>query len=308
MPNLARITGSRAGPARETGGRRVCMTGMRARVTLRALAGLIVVLAAAGCSSAPPASRPSGFWTRSRFLAAGPLRGPGFKPGQPATAHQAKQSVRVGALFEHDPGGNHFCTASVVASPGRDLLITAAHCISGGKGGGYRQDIVFVPGYRDGQAPFGVWTPAQLLVAPQWRDSSDPDYDVGFVVLKPLDGKNVEEVLGANQLDIDPGYRNLVRVTGYPASADAPVSCVNWTSEQSPSQLRFDCGGFTGGTSGSPWVTRLDPRTRTGTIVGVLGGYQEGGSTDAISYSSYLGTEIETLYRQAVADEAAPAA
>jgi V8-like Glu-specific endopeptidase len=215
-------------------------------------------------------------------------------------------SVRVGALFEHDVSGNHFCTASVVASPGRDLLITAAHCINGGKGGGYRQDIIFVPGYRDGQAPYGVWTPARLVVAPQWMNSSDPDFDVGFVVLEPHDGKNVEDVLGANQLGIDPGYRDLVRVTGYPASDDTPVTCVNWTSEQSPSQLRFECGGFTGGTSGSPWVTRLDPRTRTGTIVGVLGGYEEGGSTEGISYSSYLGQEVQRLYRQAVADEPPP--
>jgi hypothetical protein len=98
-----------------------------------------------------------------------------------------------------------------------------------------------------------------------------------------------------------------VRVTGYPASADAPITCINWTAEQSPSQLRFGCGGFTGGTSGSPWVTHFDPRTRTGTIVGVLGGYQEGGNTDAISYSAYLGKQIEQLYRQAVADEAGPA-
>jgi len=36
----------------------------------------------------------------------------------------------------------------------------------------------------------------------------------------------------------------------------------------------------------------------------VLGGYQEGGSTEAISYSSYLGPEVEQLYRQAAADEA----
>jgi hypothetical protein len=54
------------------------------------------------------------------------------------------------------------------ASPGHDLLITAAHCIHGGKGGGYRQDIVFIPGYLDGQAPSGIWTPAQLIVPPPW--------------------------------------------------------------------------------------------------------------------------------------------
>jgi len=280
---------------------------------LRTLAVVIAVVGAAsagGCSSAPTASllpaasgEPSGYWTQSRLLAAVPWREPGYQPGPSATAYPSAPGARVGALFEHDASGDHFCTASVVASPGRDLLITAAHCINGGKGGGYRQDIVFIPGYRDGQTPDGIWTPAHLIVAPQWTSSSDPDFDVGFVVLEPSDGTNIEQVLGADQLGIDPGYRNQVRVTGYPASADAPITCTGWTSEQSPSQLRFECDGFTGGTSGSPWVTRFDPRTRTGTIVGVLGGYQEGGSTDAISYSSYLGPEVEQLYRQAVADE-----
>jgi len=163
---------------------------------------------------------------------------------------------------------------------------------------------VFIPGYRDGQTPSGIWTPAQLIVAPQWTNSSDPDFDVGFVVLKPYDGKNIEQVLGADQLGINPGYRNHVRVTGYPASADAPITCTGWTSEQSPSQLRFECDGFTGGTSGSPWITAIDPQTGTGTIVGVLGGHEEGGSTAAISYSPYLGEQVEQLYHQAVADEA----
>ena len=285
---------------------------MGACMKVRTLAAVVVVAAASGCASAPAVSHPAkpagglaSYWTEARLLAADPSRGLDYqsRTGLGKTAHLARLSLRVGALFEHDASGNHFCTASVVASPGRDLLITAAHCINGGKDGGYRQDIVFIPGYRDGQEPYGVWVPAHLLVAPQWENSSDPDYDVGFIVLKPNDSKNIEEVLGANQLGIDPGYTNLVRVTGYPASKDAPVTCTNRTSKQSESQLRFECDGFTGGTSGSPWVTHFNLRTRTGTIVGVLGGYEEGGSTAAISYSSYLGPEVEQLYRQAVADE-----
>ena len=277
---------------------------------LRTLAAVMVVAAAGGCASAPAVSHPSasgsgtaGYWTESRLLGADPSRGLDFqsRTEQGKAAHLARLSLRVGALFEHDASGNHFCTASVVASPGRNLLITAAHCINGGKNGGYRQDIVFIPGYRDGQEPYGVWTPARLLVAPQWQDSSDPDYDVGFIVLKPYDGKNIEEVLGANQLGIDPGYENLVRVTGYPSSKNAPVTCTGRTSQQSESQLRFECDGFPGGTSGSPWVTHFDPRTLTGTIVGVLGGYQGGGSTEDVSYSSYLGPEVERLYHQAIA-------
>jgi hypothetical protein len=116
------------------------------------------------------------------------------------------QALRVGALFTGGTSGDHFCTASVVSSPGQDLLITAAHCISPGNGSGYRQDIVFIPDYRDGQAPFGIWTPKRLLAAPQWLSSADPDLDVGFVVLEPHDGKNIEDILGANRLGTDSDF------------------------------------------------------------------------------------------------------
>ena len=86
-------------------------------------------------------------------------------PGQSPDARPAVLALRVGALFIRESDGDHFCTASVVASMAKDLLITAAHCIHSGQGGSYRQDIVFIPDYRDGQAPFGIWTVKQLLVA-----------------------------------------------------------------------------------------------------------------------------------------------
>jgi V8-like Glu-specific endopeptidase len=270
-------------------------------------------LAVAGCSAGPapghagrPGGGPAGYWTRDRLLGAAPWRGRGYHrapvPSQSKSAHPASLvAVRVGGLFTTGPGGDHFCTASVVASPEKDLLITAAHCLSSGNGAGYRQDIVFIPDYRDGQAPLGVWTPKRLVVAPQWLRSADPDLDVGFVVLQPHDGKNIQDILGANQLGFDSRYRYRVWVTGYPDSASAPVTCRDLTSEQSATQLRFDCGGFTGGTSGSPWVARSNPRSRTGTIVGVIGGYQEGGDTAAISYSSYLGSAVQRLYAVAAA-------
>ena len=271
----------------------------------------------AGCSAAPapaghrPVPGAAGYWDRSRLLGALPFRLrhlPG--PGQSASSRPAglRSGLRVGALFEHGPGGNHFCTASVVASPGKDLLITAAHCINGGKGsGGYDSDIVFIPDYRDGQEPFGVWTPAKLIVAPQWASSSDPDYDVGFVVLEPHDGENIEQVLGASELGTDAGYQYLVHVTGYPDSENTPITCVNWTSRFSDTQLKFECAGYTGGTSGSPWVTKFAAGSRTGTIVGVIGGYQEGGDTPSLSYSVRFGPAILALYREAVAAEGAAA-
>ena len=49
----------------------------------------------------------------------------------------------VGALFTINSGqlGQHFCTASVVASPVKDLVITAAHCLHGRQPG----QVAFVP-------------------------------------------------------------------------------------------------------------------------------------------------------------------
>ncbi|HTZ94227.1 MAG TPA: trypsin-like serine protease [Streptosporangiaceae bacterium] len=270
-----------------------------------------VVLAVAGCSASPGPGqhRPqnaAAYWDKSRLLGAVPFaRGPhALAPRQLGNSHIAGlgAGLRVGALFVRAPGGNHFCTASVVDSPGKNLLITAAHCIHGGKGGaGYRSDIVFIPDYRDGVEPFGVWTVAKLLVAPQWADSSDPDYDVGFVVLKSHDHENIQEILGANRLGPDQDSRQLVHVTGYPASSDAPITCVNWASPVSGTQQRFACPGYTGGTSGSPWVVRFSKQSHTGTIIGVLGGYQEGGATPYVSYSDRIGPVIERLYRQAKA-------
>jgi V8-like Glu-specific endopeptidase len=258
---------------------------------------------------APPGA--AAYWDRARLLGALPFilgRRQLPLPGQSANSRTAgaRAGLRVGALFEHGPSGNHFCTASVVSSPGKNLLITAAHCINGGKGGGYDRDIVFIPDYRDGQEPFGVWTPAKLIVAPQWASSSDPDFDVGFVVLEPNHGRDIEQVPGASRLGTDLGYRYLVHVTGYPDSANVPITCVNWTSRFSDSQLKFECAGYTGGTSGSPWVARFIAGSHTGTIVGVIGGYQEGGDTPSLSYSVRFGPAILALYRQAVAAGAAP--
>src|SRR5258707_10279969 len=32
-----------------------------------------------------------------------------------------------------------------------------SHCVHSGSGGGYLGNLVFVPGYRNGNAPYGVW-------------------------------------------------------------------------------------------------------------------------------------------------------
>jgi hypothetical protein len=206
----------------------------------------------------------------------------------------------VGALFTTATGrlGDHFCTASVVDSPRGDLVITAAHCVTGVSGG-----IAFVPGYHRGASPYGVWTVTKIYADRAWSSSSDPDDDVAFLrVGQPGSIVPIEDVTGAEQLRTGTPARQLVEAIGYPDSTNVPIACRNWTRQPMSDQLEFDCGGYTDGTSGGPFLADVDPLTGQGTVVGVIGGYEQGGSNPQVSYSAMFGTGVAALYQTAVAD------
>jgi V8-like Glu-specific endopeptidase len=246
----------------------------------------------------------SGYWTEERLLAAKEFTPEDWSApaeGSTPSAKENAKTLRVGAIFYGgNSSGGHFCTGSVVDSPNQDVVVTAAHCLNDGKGGADKTDVAFVPAYADGKAPFGEWQPAKYVMDSRWINGADPDYDVAFVVLKPYQGKTVQQVLGGNTIAFNTGYDHDVRVTGYPGSADAPITCDNTTTKQDPNYLRFACANYYGGTSGSPFVTSYNAQTRTGTVVGILGGYEEGGSTPDVSYSDYLGDDIKQLYDEAI--------
>lgn len=211
-----------------------------------------------------------------------------------------RQAYTVGALFSVDPSGqlgSHFCTASVVDSPTGDLIVTAAHCMARHAAG----EVAFVPGYARGQQPFGVWTVTQVIEDQQWMSSSDPDDDFAFLVVRQAGTRAaIQDLTGGEAIGIDASAGQRVRVAGYPNLADAPVSCANTALEFSPTQYEFDCGGFTDGTSGSPLLTEAGPFRGVGTVIGVIGGYQQGGSTPSVSYAARFSARLAALYRTAL--------
>lgn len=237
-------------------------------------------------------------WSKERLERALALHG-----GSSHAAKATTSNARVGAIFSQSVNGDHYCTASVVHSSAGNLLVTAAHCVHSGKGGSYGSDLVFVPDYRDGDAPDGQWPVTRIVVDPRWISSSDPDLDVAFVTVGQVGGKSVEQVLGGNTLGIDKGFTRVVQITGYPSAASAPISCFNRTTQQSQYQMRIACTGFPGGTSGSPWLTSFNRTTRTGTVIGVIGGYQQGGDTADVSYSPYFDNDVQNLYNEAVSQD-----
>lgn len=203
------------------------------------------------------------------------------------------RTARVGALFHGDAAsqgaGGHFCTASVVHSAGRDLLITAAHCLDGGR------PMSFAPGYRGGSAPFGFWDVRRVFLPDGWKDGQGENSDIAFAVLGERDGKKAEDAVGGG--NVFAAHRatgaTAVTVTGYPSSADTAITCTDKPTAQSRTQQRIACPAFAGGTSGSPWVNG------DGAVVGVIGGHEQGGRTDDISYSPVFGTEAADLHHEA---------
>ncbi|MET9603561.1 trypsin-like serine protease [Streptomyces sp. NPDC006512] len=240
----------------------------RARRATRILLALCATAALLGVDVPDPASAP-------------PL-------GVTAAARPGTSADRVGALFAGGLDGGHFCTAAVVRSAGRDVIATAAHCLD------HPDTTVFAPGYRDGEAPYGVWRLSGAYVAPGWRDGQDPDEDIAFATLAPLDGALIEDVVGGFPVAGEQPDDVAVTVLGYPSTRETPLRCANATELLSATQRRIECPDLSGGTSGSPWLA-------DGALAGVLGGYEGGGTVPEVSYSAVMGEGALELYREASA-------
>jgi V8-like Glu-specific endopeptidase len=249
----------------------------------RLFASLVLVLLVAGCGSAQQ---------------------PGAQPPAPLPVPRPVPTPEsaVGALFPGPAGdlGGHFCSGSVVDSPAGDLVLTAAHCVTAGDGSPVVTGLSFVPGYHDGQEPYGVWTVRSVAVDPRFVADADPDFDVAFLTVEGA--RPVQDVTGGFPVTFDPGAGDHVSAYGYPSEDDAPTSRSGVTEQYSPTQLELPAPGLEDGTSGGPWV-RSD-----GTVVGLTGGFEQGGYDYDTSYSTYLGAGFAILRDQALHTPDAPAA
>jgi V8-like Glu-specific endopeptidase len=205
----------------------------------------------------------------------------------------------VGALFTVSGGrlGQHLCTASVVNSAVKDLVITAAHCLQGKQPG----QVAFVPEYHRHQEPYGSWMVTRVFVDAAWANSANPNDDVAFLVVsQPGNSNRVQEETGGENLATGWGGSQLVQVIGYPDSRERPITCTARTRAFGKRQMEFDCGGYTDGTSGGPFLANVHPATGQGAVLGVIGGYEQGGNTPSVSYSARFGHAVRDLYDKAV--------
>lgn len=205
----------------------------------------------------------------------------------------------MGPLFEAAAGTPSVCTAGVVKSHAGDVIITAAHCISG-SGAGMR----FAPGYRNSDAVFGTWIVQRAYGEPSWLADQDPDDDVAFLVVQPAGGnpsrRSVQAVVGSTRLGRIATTGEKVALQGYVNGAANAVECETVLRDVAGTPT-VDCAGFAGGTSGSPWIQSHSGKKE---IVGVTGGPEQGGCKTKISYSSVLPSNIGQLLKRATSSAA----
>lgn len=126
---------------------------------------------------------------------------PSSPPPGTSTATPFEGAPTVGTFFFTDRKRNHSCSASVVKSPTHNIVLTAAHCAYT-KRGGYKTNIVYVPGYHDGQRSYGTYAVKTVTVAKGWKENADTNLDFAFMAVAPdpETGRWVQDVTGGNRI------------------------------------------------------------------------------------------------------------
>ncbi|GAB3681102.1 trypsin-like peptidase domain-containing protein [Actinocorallia lasiicapitis] len=212
-------------------------------------------------------------------------RSPAPSPAPAPSATSAGPAGTVGTLI--NPAGRRLCTATVV---GRDLLLTAAHCVR-------RGEMTFAPRYADGRRPLGTWKITGTAVEPAWTDTRDDDADLAFLRVAALEGRHLGDVAGVSA----PVFTGLpdgatVTILSYPNSS--PVLVTTRTEVEAVDggdDVRISGPALGNGSSGSPFYGP------DGGVAAVLGGYLGGGTKLRVSYATVLDERAERLYRKALA-------
>lgn len=195
-----------------------------------------------------------------------------------------------GKLFFSDGGSDFICSASLIK---KGIVLTAAHCVS--KFGANRRytNIRFVPGYRNGAAPYGTWAASAIHVPTSYLDgtmscSTPGIVCTGDIALIQLTAQNNAYPgtntgwygYGTGGYSFTSGLsiaasQQLTQITqiGYPACLDNGqlmerndsmgfVSAANSSNTIIGSLM---CGGSSGG----PWIVNFGIRpSLTGTSIG----------------------------------------
>ena len=175
-----------------------------------------------------------------------------------------------GRLFFSTAGGaNASCSGTAVTSGNESVVMTAGHCVK--LNGAAHRNVAFVPGFDQGRRPFGTWVASRLFTTQQWNAREDINFDVAAVVVAPLQGRTLTDVVGGQGVAFNQQRQQQVFAFGYPAAAPFDGSRLIYCSGRAFNDPVATQGqgvrcNMTGGSSGGGWFIDFDASTGTGTL------------------------------------------
>ncbi|MFJ3922363.1 trypsin-like serine peptidase [Streptomyces sp. NPDC090022] len=303
------------------------------------VAGALTVATPSAAAPAPASFTPQqtqGFWTAERMRGATPLdltAAPGatgkrvvatgapttIAPTPPAGSTAAASPTAFpqiggawtgggavvktsGRVFFSMGGRTASCSGDSITSANGSTVITAGHCVK--YQGAWHTNWIFVPGYDNGNAPYGQWAATKTLATDQWAAGEDMNHDVGFAVVAPLNGQKLSQAVGAQGIAFNGGYNKRMYSFGFPAAAPYDGSKLIYCSANSGKDFLLTkdhslACNMTGGSSGGPWFQNFDEATGLGTQVSVNSfGYT---FLPNRMYGPYFGNEAKAAYDKAAA-------
>ena len=220
-----------------------------------------------------------------------------------ASTDNAYPHRTIGKWFFTRPGvGNFVCSASVIQ---RRIVATAGHCLHPGNGNpnSWYINRVFVPSYRTGAAPFGLWTANRCSVTATWFNGGGgvPNAaDYGMCDMNDRLGSRIGIItgwLGWRTLSL---ASNHAHIFGYPGNLDNGL----YMNQNSAGAGPFN-GNNTyiygspqrGGVSGGPYIQNygIAPACSSGCTASLAGRNQVIGVASYIPVSTfphYVGASV----------------
>ncbi|HLR84717.1 MAG TPA: hypothetical protein VK059_07180 [Nocardioidaceae bacterium] len=235
------------------------------------------------------------------------LAKPAAASGQNSAARRKlRKSKTIGKVFFRTARGvDMVCSGAAINSKRKNMVITAGHCLNGGRGKAWHRRWIFVPGYGPGRkARHGIYPATRLVALRGWIKRSNFNFDVGLALVKPGRGtkKRLVRKVGGYGLQTGKGFRRKVTAIGYSQvrfKGDKQKKCRRKTHRRPRTrQLAMRCRVLTPGASGGPWVKgriRLKKGSRS-FVNGVNSNINRPRRPTRIR-SPYFGRAVRKMYR-----------
>jgi len=240
-----------------------------------------------------------------------PSNVPGSSPSNDGTTNKAifnngLQVKTVGRVFWQVGTSYYSCSASVVTSKSNDLIATAGHCAydTSAKIWFNNNNWIFVPGYSNGNAPYGVWPARRFTARQAWITSTDYNSDVAFVALSIVNQRHIQGYVGSQGIAFNQAHGAYTYSFGYPVNLDNGLyleSCLGVTSAS-----KYTANGYQGqalscnmghGCSGGPWIQNGVASTGIGYVTSV-NSFMISNYPNVIN-GPYFDSNIASLYNSA---------